>query len=283
MMVNNASVALNDLNSDISIVNGVLGVICNEYISQKVVGRSLSGLHISSYRSKEHPIFHSSTNIYGFLNLQDGPHKLSITDPQTFFLPRTVSVIVPEYSNKVLIQRLNSNLKNPQEVKFTTIKMYPSIQYPLLNGETSMWGTVVDAENKPCAFCRMTIETEREGHADKVNTYSDINGVYLLRLTGERTQFLSPDDGDFDDNDGDLVNEVKRKLRVYKLKENPRLQDDPLSVFPVNFDNLPDSDAPESPYKKVRFRQVYPESLNDEITITIGHKNRVDIQITGGF
>lgn len=282
MIINNVNMNLSDLNSDQTIVNGVLGLVCNEYISKEDnVGRPLSGLDIVSIQNKERPIFHSSTQIYGFLTLQAGMHKLYITDPRAFFLPRTVTVDVPPYDNRVLLNRLNTNLNNPQNTKYLHVNIYPSIEYPLLNGETSIWGTIVDAEDNPCAFCRLQMETVRKGQPNEVNTYSDINGVYLIRLMGEKTEFQSPDDGDLVLDDGILKDDFKRKLRVYKLKKDPRFQKKPLSFFPDNFDDLPDENDPENPYKEFSFEQLGHLPDADQVKVKVGHKTRRDIKLIG--
>ncbi|MCU7854572.1 MAG: hypothetical protein KZQ79_02585, partial [Candidatus Thiodiazotropha sp. (ex Lucinoma borealis)] len=120
---------------------------------------------------------------------------------------------------------------------------------------------------------------------------SDMSGTYLLRLSGERASFVVPEDIDADgvpDTSGELTTTFDRELSVHSLKQNPLGLENPLDVFPVNFDSL-DPDDPAGPYQLESFSLYNPATDEQRLpvgavmprpSIQVGRRIRWDIILT---
>ncbi|MCM8882054.1 MAG: hypothetical protein LC541_01800 [Candidatus Thiodiazotropha sp.] len=275
-------------------ITGVLAVRCLRYVNETATAplKTLPNLHMNSTRSEEQPVFHESTGLYGFLKLQPGTHRVIINDPGQRYLPRAIQVDVPDRSS-VRANLEKGGLPSPGSAGplYTDAAMRPSVNYPLLPGESAIWGQVSDSNGRPLAFSRLQLATRHDDGDTHVVSYSDMSGTYLLRLSGERASFVVPEDIDADgvpDTSGELTTTFDRELSVHSLKQNPFGLENPLDVFPVNFDSL-DPDDPAGPYQLESFSLYNPATDEQRLpvgavmprpSIQVGRRIRWDIILT---
>jgi hypothetical protein len=258
---------------------------------------SLPGLRVRAVGSGEAPIYHPSSGVYGFLRLPPGTHRLHLTDPGDRFLPRAQTVDVPDRAAAVAI--LAAGAAPPPGAPgpaYLSVAMRPAIGFPLRRSDTAVWGEIRRASGEPLPFARLRLATRLDGADAEVVTYSDLMGVFLARLPGERATFVLPEPVDEDadpppaDDETELIRTFPRALSVHVLSEAALAGvrgADPLAGFPADFDDL-DPDAPGSPYIAPAYRLL--DVANDtaaavdpgdpgEVTVQIGQRWRWDIEI----
>ncbi len=275
-------------------IAGVLAVRCLRYVNETAATplKTLPNLHLRSTRGEERPLFHESTGLYGFLGLQSGIHRVLITDPGQRYLPRAIQVDVPDRSTvRAVLEKGGLPPPGSASALYADAAMRPSVNYPLLPGESAIWGQVSDTNGRPLAFSRLQLATRHDDSDTRVISYSDSNGVYLLRLPGERASFIPPEDIDDDgvpDTSGELTATFDRALSVHSLKQNPLELENPLDAFPVDFDSL-DPDDPAGPYQLESFRLHNPATDEQRLpagavmpqpSIQVGRRIRWDIFLT---
>ncbi|MEW8276596.1 MAG: hypothetical protein AB2719_00310 [Candidatus Thiodiazotropha sp.] len=275
-------------------IAGVLAVRCLRYVNETPVAplKTLPNLHVRSTRCEERPVFHQSTGLYGFLQLQPGNHRVVINDPEQRYLSRAIEVEVPDRSGvRAILEKGGVPAPGSAAPLFTDAAMRPSVNYPLLPGESAIWGQVSDNSGRPLAFCRLQLATRYDDFDTSVVSYSDSSGSYLLRLSGERASFVEPVDTDADgvtDTSGELTTTFDRELRVHALKQNPLGLENPIDAFPVDFDSL-DPDDPAGPYQLESFSLYNPATdeqrlpaagLTPQPSIQVGRRIRWDITLT---
>jgi hypothetical protein len=275
-------------------IAGVLAVRCLRYVNETAAPsmKTLSNLQLNSTRCEEQPVFHHSTGLYGFLQLQPGIHRVVINDPGQRYLPRAIQVEVPDRGSiREILEKGGLPAPGAARPLYADAAMRPSVNYPLLPGESAIWGQVSDSGGRPLAFSRLQLATRYDDSDTSVVSYSDSSGVYMLRLSGERARFVEPEDTDADgvaDTSGELTTTFDRELRVHALKQNPLGLEDPLDAFPVDFDSL-DADDPASPYQLESFSLYNPAtdeqrlavgSVMPQPSIQVGRRIRWDITLT---
>ena len=153
-------------------------------------------------------------------------------------------------------------------------------------------------------FARIRIETKFKGVDNGVVTYSDLAGVYLARLPGERPDFTlpAPDEvppepvpgpldtppADTDDDPTELIVEFERDITVHRLRDEPDEtlgSSEALRAFPADFDEL-DPDAADSPYRAPAGIELWPGGVAPgdpkptKIMVHVGRRARWDIVLT---
>lgn len=283
--------ASNGLAPDRITVAGVLAVRCLRYVNEAapVPTATLPKLQLRSTRAAEQPLFHRSTGLYGFLGLSPDDHRIHINDPTQRYLPRAIQVTVPDRSNVVaVLQRGGRPPVDTVGPLYVDAAMRPSVSYPLAPGESAIWGRVIANDGQPVAYCRLQLATRHDDSDTTVISYSDSNGVYLLRLPGEKVRFVLPkdiDDDDVIDIPGELTTDFDRRLSVHSLRQNPLSLAEPLDAFPADFDTLNPDDA-NSPYRSESFRLHNPATDEQRLPdgtempqpmIQVGRRIRWDI------
>lgn len=292
--------------SERTVALGVLAVQARQYVSKDVAGQAVPGLSVWSIESEERPLYHPSTGVYGFLGLKQGTHRIHIVDPLGRYLPQAQEVEVPdrEAARKRLLRGVESADRLP-DTAYPIVLVRPGIGYPLLGGDTAVWGSVRRPSGQPVPFARIRIRTKYRNVDTDLVTYTDLNGVYLARLAGERPEFNLPEPGDLppdpgpgpletppadtdDADDTELIVEFEREITVHRLKNEPQIRSgsgDPLRTLPADFDKL-DPDAPNGPYRASAEFELWPggaepnEPGPTKITFHVGRRARWDIVLT---
>jgi hypothetical protein len=224
---------------DRSVLAGVAGIRCFEYVSQDIDDparerlklRPIAGLQVRSFRSDEAAVFHPTTGIYGFLHLSPGTHRIHITDPAGRYLPCAAEVEAPDRGK--LVAALERGVVPgpgplgagyaPPLYRDLALRIAPGFQSPA--PLTLVWGQVRAADGTPVALARLQFRTKiRRSDGQRVNgrviTHADERGAYQAWLPDEKAVFeLTPA---ADENDPDiptLQTRFVRKLeRVNALK-----------------------------------------------------------------
>lgn len=291
--------------SDRLVTVGVLGLRVRQYVCEGILGQPVSDLSVRSTRSDESPLYHASTGIYGFLDLKPGQHRIHVVDPVGRFLPLAKDVDVPnrEAARTLLMAGLAPPGRLP-DTAYPTALARPAVGYPVSGGETVVWGSVREPAGRPVPFARIRIETKFKGGDNGVVTYSDLAGVYLARLPGERPDFTlpAPDEvppepvpgplvtppADTDDDPTELIVEFERDITVHRLRDEPDEtlgSSEALRVFPADFDEL-DPDAADSPYRAPVGVELWPGGVAPgdpkptKIMVHVGRRARWDIVLT---
>lgn len=277
---------------DRSVTLGVLSVFVHQYLREDAdePGPTVPGLRVWSLSSDEVALYHRAAALYGFLRLShlDNPHRLHLVDPTGHWLPR--ACVVADVPDRALLRDALAAGATPPDgapwaapIRARTLPLYPSVDCPVVPGETVIWGALRDPAGQPAPFARVEVQTASQ----TVVGYSDLQGSYLVRLRGERATFVVPeaavdddllpeDDGlpelgDDDESPAELTDRFDFTVRFWRLRQPPRPGQDPLRAFPADFDQLgADPLALDAAYR--------PSAPADQVLLRtrIGVRNRLD-------
>jgi hypothetical protein len=230
----------------------------------------IEGLRVRSTTSQRTPLFHVSTNLYGFVDLAPGLHRVHVVDPEQRFLPRAVAAIAPDRSLLGdALARGARTLPVVDDPPLVSAKLRPSPSSLMGGAEAALHGVILDVDGEGAPFAWIRAQTLLGEYV----TYSDARGEYVVPLP-----FLHPvivtDPSDPTQSKHQTTFPVT--LEVYPLLAalaSVVASGDPLDVFPADFDDL----APGSP----RFGEVYdPTKLFSMSTnATVGARARLDPQL----
>ena len=196
----------------------------------------IHGLVVTAGRRGTKGIFHPGSNVHGFLELPPGPTLISISDPERRYLPRTISLVVPDTApSKEALERGG----RPAKIATTIVEvpLRPSAEAPEEVGVTGLFGVARETDGRPIRLAWIRASTAQGSYV----TYSDLRGEFVIPLpflrpvTVVASTGLLPTDGD------DLVTitdtfpvTLQAHRPVKAVAANAKIQD----VFPPNFDAL---------------------------------------------
>jgi hypothetical protein len=224
----------------------------------------IEGLSVRSTSARRDARIHTTTNLYGFVNLKPGPHRVHIVDPRGRFLPRAIAVNVPDYAS--LRDALERRAQTLPAVAPPPIEVAWLRRAPGTPTTTGLFGVVRDATGASVPFAWIRVEkvlafddaADGEG---RFVTYADQRGEYVVPLSFVRRP------------SGDDSAPASIKVRVHRPLGPAPAGDGALAAFPVSFDDL----APEKP----GFDSVYePIALvaDKAVDFEVGTSMRLDLQ-----
>lgn len=106
----------------------------------------VAGLRVRDLASARFATWHSSTGVYGFIDLPPGPRTFRVDDPEGRWLARLVDVISPDRS--ALRQSLESGAVAPVDAGPTWVDaaLRPTVSLAIPPAETVLWGVVTRAD-----------------------------------------------------------------------------------------------------------------------------------------
>ncbi len=187
--------------------------------------------------------WHEPTGQYRFASLPPGPRRLVVTDPERRFLPAAVMVDIPSR----LPQRPTGPAGPSQgSLPRLTLLLRPAPARAIPPGTTAVIGRLVDGRGRGIALGRLACETQVDGRAARVVTWTDTDGGFALLLH-------EPEGGGI----------VARRLDVH-LPESRlamALSADPLGALPAGLDT---GEAPAQ-FQPWRVTPVAPDGQPAEI------------------
>ena len=238
----------------------------------------IAGLRIRSTSSRKLPIFHASTNCYGFVDLPAGRHRIHLEDPESRFLMRAIEVVVPDRS--ALREALERGARVPPvdgggsaplvppvvpAPPFVTVPLRPAPGSIFGDLDTSLWGVLRDAAGNGVPLAWIRVSTPQ---GDFV-TCSDARGEYLATLP-----FLRPivTTLDIDPEQPVIQTVLAVAIEAYPLLNPPARGADPLAIFPASFDDL-------DPLIR-GFEAIYHVGarITRTTNVTVGARVRLDLQ-----
>lgn len=193
-------------------------------------GAAIPGLQVFVPSRRVQATWHSSTGLYGFTGLFDGPQLLHITDPLRRYVPRTVVIQAP--ARAPIAEAVRRQAAEPPAAPKPTllpVPMRPGHRFGWARGETVFRGTVTEIHRGvrvPAPFAR--VETHRGGRLTHL-LHCDETGRFALWLREEVAPLTgSPPDV---------------QLSARARRERPPEPGDPLVVQPGGFDTLGASDV----------------------------------------
>jgi hypothetical protein len=271
---------------------GILALEVNQYLgteiisagppilSKDIAGSAIEGLQIWSEKSREIPIFHYRSGVYGFLNLPIGQQKIFIVDPSNRYQPYSLLIDVkPErYAVKDFLERGIIPPAGSEGVIETTILLRPAYRFPLPMGKAAVWGQVRDGQGLSLPFTWLEFESQLNGNECKIKTYTDLDGMYLAYFPKERALITGGG------GSGRQV-EFIRNVDVFRLKPewlDKIAEQNALSILPPGIDQLSVLEF-QSYYLQANnisfLKYGDPNQVASSISIHVEHSVRWDIVI----
>jgi hypothetical protein len=235
-----------------------------------VSSEPIPGLTVRIPKRKQAPIFHTTTNVYGFLDLAGGPTRVEITDPENRYLPRAISVNVPDRRPLgEALARGATVLPAVLPPPFVEVPLRPSPHVRLRELRAAVFGRVTTPAGVPCPFAWVRATTTKGVHV----TYADERGEYFAPLPFLRpiVTILDPHETGDGDDDLALTVDFSVTVRAYR-RRTPPPAGSPLEGFLLEIDTAVPGDA--------AFDAVYvPASLYETTTsVKLETHVRLDLQ-----
>ncbi len=141
--------------------------------------RPIEGLVVRATTSRRPPIFHLSTNLYGFLDLAPATYRIHLTDPAAAYLPRAYSIFVPDRRQLGVALAAGTPPPAVPQPPLGAVPMRPALLAPI-SAHTALWGVVATPSpgRAPLPFAWIRATTAQGAYV----TYSDLRGQYLIPL-----------------------------------------------------------------------------------------------------
>lgn len=144
-----------------------------------VSNEPIPGLSVAISGRKTRPLFHRTTNVYGFLDLPGGPVRVEVTDPEGRYLPRALLVDVPDRLPLAdALSRGASTLPVVAAPPFVSAPLRPSARARSREPRAAIFGRVTTPAGAACPFAWVRAITAQGAYV----TYSDERGEYLAPL-----------------------------------------------------------------------------------------------------
>ncbi|XXY52639.1 hypothetical protein WME91_16035 [Sorangium sp. So ce269] len=229
----------------------------------------ISGLSFAISGRKERPLFHRTTNVYGFLDLPGGPVRVEVTDPEGRYLPRALLVDVPDrLPLAAALSRGASALPAVTAPPFVAAPLRPSPRARSREPRAAIFGRVTTPAGVPCPFAWVSATTAQGAYV----TYADERGEYLAPLPFLRAVVSVADPhlpGDGDD-DLEFTSTFDVTVRAYR-RVTPPPQARPLEGFLDEIDTV----SPMDP----AFAAVYGVGSLFETTLAVKLETHVRLDL----
>lgn len=239
-----------------------------------VSAEPIRGLSIRLVGSRAAPLFHASTNVYGFVDLRPDTYRAEVSDPEGRFLPRALRVDVPD--RRPLAEALAlgaTSLPTVPAVPFLTVPLRPSPHARAAEPRAALHGVVRTPAGAPLPLAWIRVSTAQGSCV----TYSDARGEYLAPLPFLRPVVALLDSGADLSSDGDdvlgITDTFNVTARAHRLLA-PVPAASPLDAFPEGFDDL----EPGQP----AFAAVYDTTSFFETTIAVRVETHVRLDLLPG-
>lgn len=255
------------------------GEVGDSASSRRLYGRRrpVEGLSVRILGREAEALYHTTTGLYGFVELAPGPVRVHVTDPAARFLPMAMGIEVPNRSaQRRALERSDSPAKVGAGPLYTQLAMRPAPGAPLAHSPTAIWGRVLDNAGQPVPLARLELATEfpvgQDFEAGRIVSFSDFRGDYVLVSPGERPQPGAGDD--------ETVEEFARALRVDRLRADSEARrhlrsDRSLLALPTEME-------PTAAHEQVDFQLVDPATADQraDALVRVARRVRWDVHLT---